>query len=86
MYAWLKYLLLVSLTPSDIFCPLKQLFSEEVCKSLFGNKRNGVVYFPSVNANADIKNFRHLLLDLRGSGGCWAAPAPVTEEVRPEPR
>ncbi len=55
---------------SGVFCPLKQLFSVEVCKSLFGNLRNGVVYFPSLNANADIKNFRHLLLDLRGSA--WA--------------
>ena len=51
---------------------------------MFGNKRNGVVYFPSLNANANIKNFRHLLLDVRGLG--WLlAPAPVTEEVRLEP-
>ena len=70
---------------SGVFCPLKQLFLLEVCKSLFGNLRNGVVYFPSLNANADIKNFRHLLLDPRGSAWTPApALAPVTE-VRPEP-
>ena len=70
---------------SGVFCPLKQLFLLEVCKSLFGNLRNGVVYFPSLNANADIKNFRHLLLDPRGSAWTPAPALAPVSEVRPEP-
>ena len=34
--------------------------------------------FPSLNANANIKNFRHLLLDLPHRGRCLA-PAPMAE-------
>ena len=34
--------------------------------------------FPSLNANANIKNFRHLLLDLPQRGRCLA-PAPMAE-------
>ena len=46
--------------------------------------RNGVVYFPSMNANANKNNFAHLLLDLGCSGrGCEGRlRAPVSGERR----
>ena len=60
--------MLIPHSPSDIFCPLKQLFFSGGVQKFVRQQEKWCCYFPSLNANANIKNFRHLLLDVRGLG------------------